>query len=264
MPPSHRQARRTTTTCGKHRTAIELLATAAARFAQTGLAAPDSRLESWCRGVTEIHTQRRTFAAHWRRHNAQALADSGPLWVVLGDSTAQGLGPPDPWHGYVGQTLTELHRRSGFHWRVLNLSRSGALTRDVLNEQLPRLAELPTTPQLITCGIGANDILHAPPPRLRADLRALIHAVPDGTIILDLPLPTGFWGIVGRLSTTYVRQTNHVIHAAARQRGLPIAEVSTHFIPPWNDKFSPDRFHPSQIGYTSWAEALLRAIPPTS
>ena len=39
------------------------------------------------------------------RHNEPALAADGPLWVVLGDSTAQGLGASSPLHGYVGQVL---------------------------------------------------------------------------------------------------------------------------------------------------------------
>ncbi len=34
------------------------------------------------------------FARHWQAHNDQVLAMDGPLWVVLGDSTAQGLGAP--------------------------------------------------------------------------------------------------------------------------------------------------------------------------
>jgi hypothetical protein len=43
--------------------------------------------------------------------------------------------------------------------------------------------------------------------------------------------------------------------------GLPVAEVSAHFLPPWSGKFAPDRFHPSQDGYRDWARALLATVP---
>ena len=50
----------------------------------------------------------------------------------------------------------------------------------------------------MTCGIGVNDILYTSPGKLFADLRALIAAVPDQTVLLDLPLPAGCWGFLGR------------------------------------------------------------------
>ena len=97
------------------------------------------------------------------------------MWVVLGDSTAQGLGALSPDGGYVGQVLAELRRQTGLPWRVLNLSVSGSLTRDVTGVQLPRI---PAGADLVTCGIGVNDILYTSPGKLFADLRALIAALP--------------------------------------------------------------------------------------
>ena len=41
----------------------------------------------------------------------------------------------------------------------------------------------------MTCGIGINDILYTSPAKLFADLRTLIAALPDQTVLLDLPLP---------------------------------------------------------------------------
>jgi acyl-CoA thioesterase I len=144
---------------------------------------------------------------------------------------------------------------------VLNLSLSGALIRDVLRDQLPRL---PVTPDLVTCGIGANDILYSAPAKVLRDLRSLAEAVPGETVLLDLPLPAGIWGILGRASVPYVIRVNRTIHEAARARGLPVAEISAHFMPPWTGKFASDCFHPSQAGYRDWARALLAAIPPAA
>ncbi len=190
-------------------------------------------------------------------HNDQILDGDGPLWVVLGDSTAQGLGASGPLGGYVGQVLAELRQRSGQPWRVLNLSVSGSLTRDVIRAQLPRL---PAHADLVTCGIGVNDILYTAPGKLFGDLRTLIASVPDRTVLLDLPVPGGCWGLLGRASVPYVSRINRTIHQAAAARGLPVAEISAHFTPPWTGKFASDYFHPSQAGYRDWSRALLAAL----
>src|ERR1700741_5500014 len=148
----------------------------------------------WTDGVTALRGVCVTVTSQWQLHNNGGITEAGSLWVVLGDSTAQGLGAPSPEGGYVGQALAELRLRTGQRWRVLNLSVSGALIRDVRHDQLPRL---PAAADLVTCGIGANDILYTAPSKVFKDLRALLAAVPDETVILDLPLPAGFWGVIG-------------------------------------------------------------------
>jgi lysophospholipase L1-like esterase len=226
------------------------------------------RLGRWTDGVAELRADRTEFAASWSEHNAQVLsrrdlslrngAEADPLWVVLGDSTAQGLGAPGPYGGYVGQTLQQLRRSTGRQWRVVNLSVSGALMRDVVAEQLPRLEG--QRPDLVTCGAGANDILFSAPGKLFSDLRALLAVVPEGTVMLDLPLLSGFWGIVGHMSVPYISRINRVIREVATERSLRVAEVSRHFVPPWPGKFSVDNFHPSQDGYRDWSRALVEAL----
>ena len=177
------------------RSPVEILANAASYVTRTQVADLSGLragpLGRWTDGVAAMRGDCAAFASHWEVHNSRTLTETGPLWVVLGDSTAQGLGAPSPDGGYVGQVLAELRQRTGQRWRVLNLSTSGALIRDVRQDQLPRL---PAAPDLVTCGIGVNDILYTTPSRLFDDLRALVGALPEETVILDLPLPTGLWG----------------------------------------------------------------------
>ena len=215
------------------------------------------RFGRWADGVNAMRSDCAAFAGYWRAHNNEVLSAPGPLWAVLGDSTAQGLGAPTPDGGYVGQVLGALRERSALPWRVLNLSVSGSVIRDVLRRQL---AALPVEPDLVTCGIGVNDILYTPPGRLFSDLRALVGAVPDGTVLLDLPVPARMWGVVGRVGVPYVTRINRVLHEAAAERGLRVARVSDHFTPPWVGKFASDCFHPSQDGYRDWTRALLAAL----
>jgi acyl-CoA thioesterase I len=266
---------------------VEIVATAACVVTHSPYAGATGlrggRFGRWTDGVNAMREDRIVFAAYWRAHNERLLAEArqaearqaearqddatrphdatrarAPLWVALGDSTAQGLGAPGPRGGYVGQTLHQLRRKTGQPWRVLNLSVSGALTRDVLANQIPLL---PEAPDLVTCGIGANDILYSTPARLFSDMRAVLDAVPERTVVLDLPLLAGFWGIVGRISVPYITRINRVIHEVAAKRALPVAEVSAQFTAPWAGKFASDSFHPSQDGYRDWTRAVLAAIP---
>jgi lysophospholipase L1-like esterase len=85
-------------------------------------------------------------------------------------------------------------------------------------------------------------------------------AVPEDTVLLDLPLPARYGGLIGRASLPYMARINRALHQGAAARGLPVAGVSAHFIPPWTGKFARDCFHPSQDGYRDWTRALLAAI----
>jgi acyl-CoA thioesterase-1 len=213
--------------------------------------------QRWVDGIAYVDIQARTYADFWTRQNAEVLTADGPLWVVLGDSTAQGLGASSPLHGYVGQVLNAL-RRTGRPWRVLNLSRSGAQTRHVLEDQLPLIDGL--EPELVTCGIGNNDILATPPRRFRAHLRQVIERLPTSSVMMDLTVPDRFWRI-GGVCSPYVTGINQFINTTATGRGLPVAEVSRHARPPWRGMLAPDSFHPNNLGYRRHADALLAALP---
>jgi lysophospholipase L1-like esterase len=48
------------------------------------------------------------FRRYWEESNERARQADGPLWVAVGDSTAQGIGASAPDRGYVGQLLVRL------------------------------------------------------------------------------------------------------------------------------------------------------------
>lgn len=258
-----RPARSLTSPPRRRPSPIDAVHGVAARFARPDLSHEElaaAPIRQWCTGVAAIQAQARTYADYWREHNARALDTDGPLWVVLGDSTAQGMGASTPLQGYVGHAHAELRRQTGRPWRVVNLSRAGAVAQHVLTKQLPCLEELPT-PSLVTCGIGSNDILVTPPGWLHDTMRSLISALPENAVMLDLPLPNKFW-VVGGALTPYTSGVNQTIYTSAKARGMRVAYLSRHFIPPWAGKFSTDRFHPSDRGYRDQARAVLEAILP--
>jgi lysophospholipase L1-like esterase len=207
-------------------------------------------------GVREVHAQVAVYAKAWDEANALALSGEGPLWVVLGDSTAQGIGAPSYERGYVGQLRTLLDEHSSRPWRVLNFSRSGARAADVVNVQLPRFEELQTTPDLVTCAIGANDMVPTPLPALLDSLREIMRRLPKGAIIATVPQ-----GLRAARATV----VNEVIRAEAPAAGLVVADVWANTGPPWHGKLAQDGFHPGLAGYADWAKAFAEAltqVPP--
>jgi lysophospholipase L1-like esterase len=197
--------------------------------------------------VRRVLDQVAPYARLWEEANSAAMQATGRLWVVLGDSTAQGIGAPSYDQGYVGQLRALL----GEGWRVLNWSRSGARTADVLERQLALLDALDVTPDLVTVAIGANDLYPTPLDILLANLRTILRRLPPGAVIATLPQG---------LKPEKARQANAVIRAEAPAHGLRVADVWARTGPPWRGKYASDAFHPNAAGYADWTAAFAEAL----
>jgi len=184
------------------------------------------------------------YAAAWSASNAQALSGGGPLWVVLGDSAAQGVGASSHLSGYVGTVLSRL----GPSWRVVNLSRSGARTREVVDVQWPAAAGLDA--QLVTALVGGNDALHTPREQWEQDVRDLCATLPPGAVV----------GTVARgVFERKTRRVNAVLRSSAAEHGLLVADLWAHTGPPYRGLYA-DGFHPNDRGYLQWVSALQAAL----
>ena len=85
---------------GTRRSPVEIVATMGSYLTRTQ-AAEISGLRAgpfgrWADGVTAMREDCASYARYWQAHNDRVTGQDGPLWVVLGDSTAQGLGAPRP------------------------------------------------------------------------------------------------------------------------------------------------------------------------
>lgn len=203
-----------------------------------------------------MHAQVAVYAKAWEAANGVALASAGEgeLWAVLGDSTAQGIGAPTFHAGYVGQLGEILNDYWPLPWRIVNFSKSGARAGDVLATQLPRLESLDEMPRLVTCAIGANDLLRTPEGRLEQEMRMIMSRLPEGAVIATLPQG---------LRPTRAVAVNSIIRAEAPAAGLVVADVWAHTGGSWHGKLAADGFHPGLAGYTDWAEAFGEVLPAT-
>ena len=191
------------------------------------------------------------YALDWDAANRRALATCGPLWVVLGDSAALGVGASAYDRGYVGAVRRALPPRGAQPWRVVNLAVSGARIRDVLDGQLPRLVALGLPlPDLLTAVVGGNDLVRTPLRTWLEDIGRLCAALPAASVVGTVP--RGF-------RERKARAANARLVAEAARHGLAVADVWACTGPPWRGKYV-DGLHPSDAGYRDWAEAVLRAV----
>jgi lysophospholipase L1-like esterase len=219
--------------------------------AQVGFLAVGSTVRRLRVGVRASRGQVAPYRAAWEERRVAADTGTGPLWVVLGDSAAQGVGATAFDAGYVGQVQQRLEARDGVPWRVVNLAVSGARAADVLREQIPLLLSLGGTADLVTCLVGGNDLLRTPSAALLATFRSILAALPRGTVVGTMPQGLG---------RRKAGQVNALIRSVAPAAGLLVADVWERTGPPWRGKYADDFFHPNELGYADWADALAEAL----
>jgi lysophospholipase L1-like esterase len=174
-------------------------------------------------------------------------------FAALGDSITAGYGDPVPggWRGWAQLLAEGLAPRVAFY----KLAVSGALTRDVVGDQLP--AALRLQPDVASVIIGVNDTLRG---SFDADAigRALIETVAQlraaGAIVLTARLPDpgrmlGLPDVLARPLGRRVRAVNAIADVVAARYGTVHFDAAGH--PDTYDRrmWSVDRLHPSERGH---------------
>ncbi|MDR5712370.1 GDSL-type esterase/lipase family protein [Nesterenkonia flava] len=121
---------------------------------------------------------------HWAQPQEGTLT-----YVALGDSAGVGVGVDEPGQGYVGVIARRLAEVTGETVRVVNLSTYGAKAKNVLDAQLPKLAEV-MAPDFATCVIGSNDVAWSPAFKaddFARDMTAIASKLSQGTVMGLVP-----------------------------------------------------------------------------
>ncbi len=200
------------------------------------------------------------YGAYWAEPRGEP---GGLVYVALGDSAAQGIGASSPERGYVGLLAERMREKTGRGVHIVNLSKSGATIRDLVDTQLPRLGQL--RPEVVTVAIGGNDVRAYDSARFAADVERLIAALPAGTLIADVPdFMAGSWedhALEGGEMIATGAGANQLrvvpLHAIQRARGR--SAMLTDFTADW--------FHPNDRGSRVWADAfwiVLKDLPALS
>ena len=200
-----------------------------------------------------------------------AVADEPWTYVVMGDSTAAGVGGTYD-RGIAISTAAALQQRHPA--TMANVAVSGARMDDVRKLQLPQVVRL--RPDVVLISAGANDVTHLTRvERMRDDLRAIVSALtaanPDVNIVItgspDMGSPPRIPRLLRGIASRRTKQVNRMFRAEAARLGLtfaPIADLTGPMFRSDRTLFAADRFHPNDRGYATWIpvlnEALARAV----
>lgn len=217
---------------------------------------------------------------YWLRRTTPRLPDAaGPLegtvagggkplrLIALGESTVAGIGARTHETGLAGQLALALNRetRRSVDWAVV--ARSGINARKCRAELVPKLAG--GRADVVMIALGVNDAIEFHTSRRWAsDIEALIEdvraQVGDALVLLAgvpplnyfpvLPQPLSF--VLGARSAALERASVDLVEKLKRVVYVPFRIEREHS----GDLFCADGFHPSELGYSEWAEQLARAF----
>lgn len=192
---------------------------------------------------------------------------AGPIvYVALGDSTGSGVGARNG--GYVARLFSRI-QESRPSSELENLCVSGATTDDLLRGQLQ--PGIQKSPDLVTVGIGINDIGHGLSIEQFAKnydeiLSTLKEQIEGAIVVTNIPDVSSAPRIPAALRAEYQRQIelfNARLEEIARRHEVTIFDIFTvtrRELPSHPEYFSSDGFHPSDAGYELWAEQMWPTI----
>jgi lysophospholipase L1-like esterase len=201
-------------------------------------------------------------------HEGVTSAESRPLrLLVVGESTAVGVGVSTHEIGLAGQTAQALAGATGrpVSWRVLG--RSGASARKLVTEFIDPAAPLDADVVIVALGVNDTISLSTVGHWLRA-LGALLHGVrrssPDAVLVLSgVPpmqhfpaFPAPLRHVLGLRARVLDRAAIRWADRHPRIRHVPHPPASATEV---SAMFCADRFHPSALGYAHWGAALAAA-----
>lgn len=196
--------------------------------------------------------------------------NTGPIvYVALGDSTGAGVGAVEG--GYVVRLYQRmLQHRPGS--QLVNVCVSGATTDDVLRNQLEQ--GVAKNPQLVTLGIGINDVGRSVPlERFGQNYERILSTLKEKTqaqiVVANIPDVSSAPVVPSSLRTQYHRQIqtfNQRLEEIATRHGVTVFDIysiTTRDLPVHPEYFSRDGFHPSDAGYELWAIEMWPTIART-
>ena len=187
------------------------------------------------------------------------------VYVAIGDSSVEGIGASHPSYSYPAQVFENI-KKTYPSATFYNLGQNGARCQNVIDNQLPQLLKL--KPNLVTISIGINDMrgkvyvakfakdLCALVETIQSetDAKIIINNIPDFSLLPTIPI------YLRILAKIFIRRFNKAIETTARDFELVLVDifkVSKRFHKRWHEFISEDGFHPSDSGYTLWADEII-------
>ena len=214
-----------------------------------------------------IRTRRRTLRLpEAAGPNQGEIPGAGPpiRLVVLGESTAAGVGAATQAEALAGQTAYALARETGrpVHW--LAVGRIGATAHSTCHDLVSQLPHHPVDRVILALGVNDTTRLHTLR-RWTADLQQVIAAVrqrvgPAPILLTGVP-PLDRFPALPQPLRRVIGLRGRLLDQAAANLAQHLPNVTHHPIPTASsDTFAPDGYHPSPAGYQAWGAHLAEAI----
>ena len=125
---------------------------------------------------------------------------------------------------------------------------------DVLETQLPALAELRMPDAMVSCTVGSNDLVRSTRlGRTRRELTQLLETLPPSAVLATVP----------DKGSMAARVLNRHLRSEADRLGVAVADVAAN-LKTWRGHQAGDRFHPNDLGYGIWVDAFTSVFSSTS
>lgn len=227
-----------------------------------GVAALGTVAVRYLKGARTIARNVDDYALHWGER--AATPDGVIHYVALGDSAAQGVGASSVEASYVSLVAERLRKATGRPVAVTNLSVSGAVSGDVVRDQLPVLRKLRFTPDLVTLDIGGNDVVFSGSNTVEtfsASLDTILGELPEGSYVGDVPwftLPN--LGIRAKQMSAVAAKLiklhdHHLVPLFDATKKTGYLHFHRHTAGDW--------FHPNDKGYLAWADLFWEQLVAT-
>lgn len=189
------------------------------------------------------------YKTSWQNITAKPTPKDALVYIVLGDSTAQGIGARQLTDSYPYRTAMWLQKQTGRQVAIKNFSVSGSTVADVIRDQLPKM-QMSDIPNVVSVSVGANDIAKFESEKFESDMRTLLYALPVETYFALIPTFGGRnaklnWKVkeANKITTRLLLSTNHhlvdMYTATGALKGIGI--------------YAADLYHPSTKAYKTWA-----------
>lgn len=185
-------------------------------------------------------------------------------YVALGDSLTAGVGAATEVESYPYRLAQLLAKNRNADVTLINLGRPGDTTIDVLNQQVPRVAEF--HPDIVTLNIGVNDMNNRiPDETFKKNLASIFDGLSGTTkhfSVTTIPYlgnTSAYWPPYQIYFDTQTKHYNDLLRDTLIGRNINLIDLysETHkqaFSDP--DYYSPDGFHPSASAYDLWSKIL--------
>ena len=210
----------------------------------------------WLYKIIRLYASIEKYNNYWKARRTEA---GDFVYVALGDSAAQAIGATHPKYGYVAKIAASIAQQTGRKVQVINLSKTGATSLDVITTQLDQLKIY--TPDLVTVAIGGNDMRTFSRDQFSKNIEKIVDALPAHSYIADAP-----YFMHGKWERSSVEMRN-MVQLYAKSKAMYVVELHDAMMRQgWRsmlNSYAADWFHPNNRGYDIWYQTFWGKIKST-